>query len=67
MCVYRDSALYFSRLINDVTVPLIAGLFGFVVVFQNALSPVGTGAIVLIGVGLALFWLLYQVRTVALD
>lgn len=65
--VYRDAPVYFSKQLSDIIVPVVAGLFGFVVVFEDFLSFANLVVLVLVGVLLILFSMLYKARTISLD
>jgi len=65
--IYRDSVVYFSRQINEITVPVVAGLFGFIVVFDDYISLVNTVLVAIFCFVLIMFSLLYKSRTISLD
>jgi hypothetical protein len=65
--VYRDSTVYFSRQVSEITVPVIAGLFGFIVVFDDLLSFVNLVSLIVAGFLLILFSVVYRARKISLD
>lgn len=65
--VYRDSTVYFSRQVSEITVPVIAGLFGFIVVFDDFLSFVNLVSLLAVGFLLIVLSLVYRARNISLD
>lgn len=65
--VYRDSTVYFSRQVSEITVPVIVGLFGFIVVFDDFLSFVNLVSLMVVGFLIIVLSLVYRARNISLD
>ena len=65
--VYRNATSAYLRSLNDVTVPVVVGLFATLVIFDEVLSPVTSIVIVIAGILLILFSISYRVSRAALD
>ncbi len=67
LIVYRDSRAFFLRKLNDVTIPILAALLGFMVIFEGVLGLRYLVVALAIAVALILFSVYYQTRYESLD
>lgn len=65
--VYRDSQAFFLRKLNDVAVPVVGALLGFIVVLRGVLALGYLLAILAVAVLVIVLSLLYEVRFESLD
>jgi hypothetical protein len=60
--VYRDSSDYFLRLLNQVTIPIVAGLLSFVVVFEDFFSVYVMSALFILILSVIVISIIYEGR-----
>ena len=60
--VYRDSLTFFLRMLNDITLPVVFGLVGFIVVFDEVLTLASIVGLLFVIVAVILASLIYRTR-----